>query len=145
MTRDECYCICEEISMINDSMSHCPICGERINQKHPQNRQFCCENVNIIIDDGSKSVCIPCGEVHAYEYTSSNVNFYGSLYLLRRTSVCQCKYYIRKRLLDLKPDSIQIRWSDLNKIIRIFDLFGILKTNRIRIPRFNFIFKSYSK
>ena len=66
MTRDESYCIPEEISMLDDSMSHCPICGELIDHKHPQNRQFCCENVNIIIDDGSKRVCISCGDVHTY-------------------------------------------------------------------------------
>ena len=42
MTRDECYCIHEDISMLNDSMSHYPICGEGIDHKHPQNRQICC-------------------------------------------------------------------------------------------------------
>ena len=109
------------------------------------NRQFCCENINIIIDDGSKRVCISCGDIHAYEYAPPNVNFYGNLHLLRRASVYQCKYYVRKRLLDLKPDSIQIRWSDLNKIVCIFNLFGNLKTNRIRMPRFNFIFKKLFK
>ena len=96
MTRDECYCIHEEISMLNDSVSHYPICGKGIDYKHPQNRQFCCENVNIIIDDGSKRVCISCGDIHAYEYAPPNVNFYGSLHLLRRTSVYEHKYYIWK-------------------------------------------------
>ena len=140
MTRDECYCIHEEISMLDDSMSHCPICGKEIDCKHPQNRQFCCENLNIIVDAGSKRACISCGDVHTNEYAPPNVNLYRSLHLLTGTSVYRHKYYIRKGLLNLKPDSIQIHWSDLNKIFQICALFGNLKTNRIRMPRFNFIF-----
>ena len=128
--------MCDLIHGERDDVDDCPFCGddEVVEERN-------CRDDQNVISDGEKLVCTSCGIVHGYESVKARIDFYGSMYLFRRTSVYHRKYHLVNRLLKVLPNEFQIGYDRLNKIIRIFVLLGMVRTNRCIMPNFNFIFK----
>ena len=124
----------------------CPFCKFQFNFiKQSEYDLLCCDEQDII-NDNNKKVCKNCGIVHGYQLSKKYVNFYENRYRFVRKSVYDRKYYIEKRLFDIRCKySIYLTCQDQIKIKKIFSEIGKILDEvngaRKRMISINFILR----
>ena len=124
----------------------CPFCKFQFNFiKQSEYDLLCCDEQDII-NDNNKKVCKNCGIVHGYQLSKKYVNFYENRHRFVRKSVYDRKYYIDKRLLDIRCKySIYLTCQDQIKIKKIFSEIGKILDDangtRKRMISINFILR----
>ena len=124
----------------------CPFCKFQFNFiKQSEYDSLCCDEQDII-NDNNKKVCKNCGIVHGYQSRKKYVNFYENRHRFVRKSVYDRKYYIDKRLLDIRCKySINLTCQDQIKIKKIFSEIGKILDDangtRKRMISINFILR----
>ena len=121
----------------------CPFCGFQFN--YIKKSEFCC-NKSDIINDNNKIVCQNCGIVQGFKYAKEYINFYENRHRFVRKSVYDRKYYIEKRLFDIRCKySIYLTCKDQIKIKKIFIEIGKILNEvngtRKRMISINFILR----
>ena len=121
----------------------CPFCGFQSN--YIKKSEFCC-NKSDIINDNNKIVCKNCGIVQGFKYAKEYINFYENRHRFVRKSVYDRKYYIEKRLFDIRCKySIYLTCKDQIKIKKIFIEIGKILNEvngtRKRMISINFILR----
>ena len=124
----------------------CPFCKFQFDFiKQSEYDLLCCDEQDII-NDNDKKVCKNCGIVHGYQLSKKYVNFYENRHRFVRKSVYDRKYYIDKRLLDIRCKySIYLTCQDQIKIKKIFSEIGKILDDingtRKRMISINFILR----
>ena len=71
----------------------CRFCNQKLQNSSVKEQNLCCDIQNIINDNGMR-VCQSCGAVHGYGIANESIDFYGSMFRIRRKSVYHRKYHI---------------------------------------------------
>ena len=122
----------------------CPCCEFQFNSIK-KSLPLCCDSQDIINDNG-QIVCQNCGIVQGFKYAKEYVNFYENRHRFVRKSVYDRKYYIEKRLFDIRCKySIYLTCQDQIKIKKIFSEIGKILDDvngtRKRMISINFILR----
>ena len=118
---------------INMNEGICPFCDELL-EKVDKIVEPCCSELNVCNKNGI-NVCLNCGLVHGYEYTSNYIDFYENMYKIRRRSVYHRKYHIENTLNSIcYENKITLTYKQRDKIYKTFEIIGsvIPSVNKLR-------------
>ena len=90
------------------------------------------------------NVCINCGLVHGYYYTTESFNFYDKMHLIRKKSIYHRKYHIENVLYSISSkNNIQLTHYKRKCIHKVFiEIDGVLcevENGRKRIMSIKYI------
>ena len=130
--------------LIENDEQICPFCNVLLlnNAKISYN---CCD-LQLLEDIDGIRVCINCGIVHECISKSDYYNFHENMFKILRKSIYFRKYHIKNFIDDLLYKNIvQLSVLQINKILKIFDLFDniidIINENRKRIISVKYLLK----
>ena len=69
--------------LIDSGEISCPFCNEKLQDCSVKNGNYCCENVDLIKDNGA-NVCRSCGVLFGFDFANENIDFYQDMYKIRR-------------------------------------------------------------
>ena len=99
--------------------STCPFCDRLLVEFHKV-VESCCSEQDIETVNGM-NICVNCGLVHGYDFTTEYVDFYDNMHRIRKKSVYNRKYRIENVLNDLVfKNGIQMTKNQIDKIYKVF-------------------------
>ena len=111
---------------------------------------LCCDNQDVINEDGILLVCQICGVVQGYNYVKEYVDFYKNRHRFIRKSVYHREYHINNILLDIEEKyNIKISNCQKHKIdaiyVEIGKVLNEVNGTRKRMISVNFIMRKIFK
>ena len=128
--------------LINMEDFTCPFCCQ-ILVKGDKVDDSCCNKPNMMNEKGM-NVCLNCGLIHGYEYTSNYIDFYQNMYRIRRKSVYHRKYHIENMLNNIYFETrIDLTHDQRERIFRVFseisDIIPTVNGRRKRLISIKYI------